>query len=574
MATQQQKPAPFGARSFFDPNQNGLAPNPDQIVQPPAALPAATDSSSSSSAPQAASNSSAPSLPSMTPPTAAPMMSSAATSSSGSQPPPPSQQTADTFFNGVPSYDEWHQKFGDVPIQAPAPVPHHGVLGKILLGVGQAIGNDYADRIGQRDRDLQLQNEQYEQNRPALQYQANHQAYEQDIANQQKAADVRYRNVESDVAGQNLPVQEKAAEVHDELMQRWLSGVDASPEAFSQYAQTRLSAEPFAVQRRLGAPVAQITQLPQKPPQFSVKDNTLEPIVWKGANYGAAPSQNEPPEITAARNSAFASLQQSQLKSLDPIIRGQLGDPPTNDPKALADYMKKAEQIKTRMSAAPRVEMMMAKPEQVVDDKTGNVVYMPAGQAMKNGAAAPSSIGYQTEKSVAKDFTSGKAASTLNAFNTATEHLQQLSSLSDALHNGDTQMFNSLANKFATASGSAAPTNFDMVKNAVAGEIAKVFKGNATEGEISAINSTINNAMSPDQLKGAIAQATQLMASKRAALQQQYQQGMQGKPAFEPTNPNGNSQQQWEHTATGPNGHKIGARGGKWFDIQTGQPLQ
>lgn len=166
---------------------------------------------------------------------------------------------------------------------------------------------------------------------------------------------------------------------------------------------------------------------------------------------------------------------------------------------------------------------------------TGKVTYMPVGQAAKSGAMTPGSTQFSTAKGVTKDFTSGASAKTLNSFNTATEHLNLLSTLGDALGNGDVQAVNSIGNRFAAATGSKAPTSFEMAKNAVAGEIAKTFKGQATEGEIHAINETINSAMSPEQLKGAIQTAKDLMGSKKQALLNQYQQGLQGKPAFDTT---------------------------------------
>ena len=180
-----------------------------------------------------------------------------------------------------------------------------------------------------------------------------------------------------------------------------------------------------------------------------------------------------------------------------------------------------------------RVASTLARPVQVADPNTpGGIKYMPAGEAMRTGAPAANSSAVTVPKSVLKDFTSGASAKTLNSFNTATDHLKILSQLGDALQNGSTPLINNFANQYATATGGAAPTSFNMAKQAVAGEIAKTFKGQATEGEISAINSTLNAAQSPAQLKGAIGTALQLMESKRAALMEQYDQGIKGTPAF------------------------------------------
>lgn len=181
----------------------------------------------------------------------------------------------------------------------------------------------------------------------------------------------------------------------------------------------------------------------------------------------------------------------------------------------------------------PRIAAQNARPVQVADPTVpGGIRYMPAGEAMRQGVQAPSSATVKVPAAVMKDFTSGKSAQTLNSFNTATDHLKILSDLGDALNNGNYPTINSLANRFATATGGAAPTTFDMAKQAVAGEVAKTFKGQATEGEISAINSTLNKAQSPAQLKGAINTALTLMNSKREALMKQYDQGIKSQPAF------------------------------------------
>ena len=185
-----------------------------------------------------------------------------------------------------------------------------------------------------------------------------------------------------------------------------------------------------------------------------------------------------------------------------------------------------------------RLAGQQAHPVQVAEtdengDPTGRLVYVPASQAMASGAMAPGSTPFVAQKAVIKSATSGSIGNTLNAFNTATDHLKILQNLGDALGNGNSPMINNLAQKYATATGSAAPTSFDMAKNAVAGEIAKTFKGNATEGEIASINETINKAMSPAQLKGAIGTALQLMGSKKAAIANQISQGSKGRPALD-----------------------------------------
>ncbi|MDE2020694.1 MAG: hypothetical protein KGJ13_10195, partial [Patescibacteria group bacterium] len=178
------------------------------------------------------------------------------------------------------------------------------------------------------------------------------------------------------------------------------------------------------------------------------------------------------------------------------------------------------------------------------------------------------------EQDVRKEFTSGDAAKNLTAFNTAIEHAKQLSDAADALQNGNVVALNKIGNALGYQFGSDKTTNFNVIKNALSGEISKVFKGGqATDAEIREVQAPFSAANSPAQLKGAIQNAIALMNSKRGALQQQYQQGIKAQPNFGGANagfqlPAGTA------TAVGPNGHRIAAIGGKWVDAQTGQPIQ
>jgi len=198
-------------------------------------------------------------------------------------------------------------------------------------------------------------------------------------------------------------------------------------------------------------------------------------------------------------------------------------------------YIKGYEQYVKTTKVDPgvaRTNVWMQMPTAVADpNNPGGVIYTTRKGAI--GQEAPQSVGTQVAKRSAIDFTSGPDARTLTNFNTAQEHLKQLDSAATALGNGDTQLFNRIGNDFATATGSPAPTNFDAVKNAVAGEVSKTFKGSgATDAEISQIENTINRAQSPAQLRGAIKTYSDLMQSKKDALRQQYEQGREGHPNF------------------------------------------
>lgn len=212
-----------------------------------------------------------------------------------------------------------------------------------------------------------------------------------------------------------------------------------------------------------------------------------------------------------------------------------------------------------------------------------NVILMRAGEAAQAGVGTPASIGFQTDKAITRYMTSGQGGTNINYFNTATDHLKLLKESGMALQNGELPAFNKWANQYATATGDPAPTNFETVKAAVAGELSKTFKGTgATDAEISDINQTINQAQSPEQINGAIDYYTRLMDGKINALKSQYEAGAQGHPNFGGTTatPAGSPPaHQYKHFAKGPNNHRIGTNDdphspdAKWFDAQTGKPI-
>jgi hypothetical protein len=141
---------------------------------------------------------------------------------------------------------------------------------------------------------------------------------------------------------------------------------------------------------------------------------------------------------------------------------------------------------------------------------------------------------FKANQALDKYFTSGKGGENITAFNTASDHLNQLDGLVDALGNGDVTALNKLGNDFAKATGSTAPTNFDAVRNAAVGEVTKVFAGaGVAQQERDEIAAPLKNSNSPAQLKGAISHLRELMASKKHALENQYEQGKRGKPAFD-----------------------------------------
>jgi len=231
MATQQQKPAPFGVRSFFDPNQNSLAPNPDQIVQPPAATPAASDSSA---APQMAANSSAPALPSMTPP-AAPSNAPAATSTSGTATGPLSR---DQFFSQNPSASS--------AFMPARPVNELDNVGGVRKGLALAMAGlaSFGAGINHREDPTLgrwisegLAQRQYDANQPRLKAEAENQAYGQYLQNEGAAANVRHTQQETNNAAQLNPAAQRKAQMLSQLDEELQKGAVPPEQLQAKYSR-------------------------------------------------------------------------------------------------------------------------------------------------------------------------------------------------------------------------------------------------------------------------------------------------------------------------------------------------
>lgn len=136
---------------------------------------------------------------------------------------------------------------------------------------------------------------------------------------------------------------------------------------------------------------------------------------------------------------------------------------------------------------------------------------------------------FKAQQGVIKDFTSGQTSKTLNGLNTAISHMDQLDQAASALQNGNIQGLNKLSNFFKTQFGADKVTNFNVVKNFAAGEVAKaVLPGGGGEREREEIADAIKNSSSPEQLHSAIQMWRNLLAGKTDALRNQWDVGTNG----------------------------------------------
>ena len=285
-----------------------------------------------------------------------------------------------------PSRQEW---LAQNPNAAAIPLPPHqyGVRGTIgmalatladnmgsaLSGINPSVGKNWIEQV-QAGREYQRQ-------LPVLTQQAQTAAYEKAQGEAGKTAEIgatqaQTAHVQAETAqlSGGGPFYKPAGDLRNEIETAWRSG-GMTPEAFDQWAQTKISGADPRIIRVLGGtnpatgtpqPVGdylkQVKSMPQQPPQFKIgQSGTIEPIVWRGTNYGAAPSPNEPPEITQARKSALESQQTAEYNKVNPIITAQIGPyPETGTPAQKAAWGQKAQSMTASMSAAPHIIVQQA----------------------------------------------------------------------------------------------------------------------------------------------------------------------------------------------------------------------
>lgn len=126
-----------------------------------------------------------------------------------------------------------------------------------------------------------------------------------------------------------------------------------------------------------------------------------------------------------------------------------------------------------------------------------------------------------------KAYTTGTQGQQITAINTAIGHLDQLAPIVARLDNGSFTPGNEAYNKLKTIFGSSKVTNFDTLKDALAGEVASVLsKGSATVSGIAAEKAKINSASSPEQLADYVRTQIPIMGSKLAGLDYAFHQAM------------------------------------------------
>jgi GH24 family phage-related lysozyme (muramidase) len=133
---------------------------------------------------------------------------------------------------------------------------------------------------------------------------------------------------------------------------------------------------------------------------------------------------------------------------------------------------------------------------------------------------------WQSRVGTMKDFASGQAAKNVTSLNTVIGHLGSLKDSVDKLDNSNFTPANALKNSIQVLGGRPEPGNFNVARNAVADELARVFRSaGMSDHEINSWKENISAAGSPDQLKGAVSTAVELLNSRLDSLKDQYERG-------------------------------------------------
>lgn len=138
---------------------------------------------------------------------------------------------------------------------------------------------------------------------------------------------------------------------------------------------------------------------------------------------------------------------------------------------------------------------------------------------------------YNVRMGVKRDFTSGTSSKTALSLNTAIGHLESLAKAADELDNSSFTPLNSIVNRIQPLAGDPRVKKLNTTANAVAGELATVFKNTSgTDQEIKSWREQFSAYDSPRQIKeGGVNQAIELIGSRLGALRNKYEQGL-GKP--------------------------------------------
>jgi hypothetical protein len=184
-----------------------------------------------------------------------------------------------------------------------------------------------------------------------------------------------------------------------------------------------------------------------------------------------------------------------------------LRDHPNSTPEEQARFIQSTAQ-------APRSPLAMA---------TAKYLEEHPDATSEDVAKFYSGVRGQAAATVGWDSPTSKGGQQIQALNTATNHLETMRKLGDALKNGNVETFNSVAQAWAQETGNPAPTNWDSAMRIVGGEVVKsVVPGGGGVSERAAAE--FKKKLAPGQISGAIDTVEELMRGQATSARTQYTQ--------------------------------------------------
>ena len=138
---------------------------------------------------------------------------------------------------------------------------------------------------------------------------------------------------------------------------------------------------------------------------------------------------------------------------------------------------------------------------------------------------------------VRKAFTTGTDGRNIGNLNTATVHLDALGEIAKALDNGTFQPGNAIWNKAKTMFGAAAPTDYEGLRQAVAGEMDAALHGTSTIPGRNEIAATMPAKNAPGQMSGIIDTNLNTIGQKLNTYKERYEQQNPGDTVWSPVLP-------------------------------------
>lgn len=282
--------------------------------------------------------------------------------------------------------------------------------------------------------------------------------------------------------------------------------------------------------------LATVPQPPMAPPQSALA--SYAPLPQTQTNAMTLPDQPQESALVAqARQLAiagaitpneFLNIQQKEAEKAAKVASEDIpGDPTKRGPEYLAtipdgDIKNKAQAIIEGRAPFPNITSRT--PSNV------KAALAVAQQADPTLSAAT----FPMRAKAAKDFASGgQEAKSVNALNTALNHLNTLSEAADELHNTGSTWVNWAVNPATSVVSdkfNARLKKYEAAKNAVASEVAKVYKGVGALSveEQREWQKILSPNLGPEAQKAAIAQTAELLRGKIDALSKQYNDAFGG----------------------------------------------